>query len=102
LFACCRFAHFLKCLVRDKIGSTRSINELENWLDDWLRGYVDGSPSSSSEDWKAAHPLQEAHVNLEEKPNAPGEYDAKFYLRPHYQMEGLTVALRLVSRMPAS
>jgi type VI secretion system protein ImpC len=101
LFACCRFAHFLKCMVRDKIGSTRSLSELKSWLDGWLLGYTDGSPSSSSEDWKAAHPLQEARVSLEEKPNAPGEYDAKFYLRPHYQMEGLTVALRLVSRMPA-
>jgi type VI secretion system protein ImpC len=101
LFACCRFAHFLKCMVRDKIGSTRGLPELEGWLDDWLLSYVDGSPTSSSEEWKTAHPLQEAHVSLEEKPNAPGEYDAKFFLRPHYQMEGLTVALRLVSRMPA-
>jgi len=101
LFACCRFAHFLKCIVRDKIGSTRSLTELQKWLQQWLLSYVDGSPSSSSEDWKAAHPLQEAHVSLEERPSAPGEYDAKFYLRPHYQMEGLTVALRLVSRMPA-
>ncbi|MEJ0046397.1 MAG: hypothetical protein WDN04_09950 [Rhodospirillales bacterium] len=52
-------------------------------------------------DWKAAHPLQQANVVLEEKAHAPGEYEAKFFLRPHYQMEGLTVALRLVSRMPA-
>ena len=101
LFACCRFAHFLKCMVRDKIGSTRGLSELQNWLGDWLMTYVDGQPSASSEDWKAAHPLQEARVVLEEKPNAPGQYYAKFYLRPHYQMEGLTVALRLVSRMPS-
>jgi type VI secretion system protein ImpC len=100
LFACCRFAHFLKCMVRDKIGSTRTRGELEAWLDDWLLGYVDGSPGSSSEEWKAAHPLQEARVVLAEKPDAPGEYEARFFLQPHYQLEGLTVALRLVSRMP--
>jgi type VI secretion system protein ImpC len=99
LLPCCRFAHFLKCMVRDKIGSSRSRQELESWLEEWLLTYVDGSPSSSSEEWKAAHPLQDAQVVLDEKPDAPGEYEAKFFLRPHYQLEGLTVALRLVSRV---
>jgi type VI secretion system protein ImpC len=99
LLPCCRFAHFLKCMVRDKIGSSRSRQELENWLEDWLLSYVDGSPGSSSEEWKASHPLQDAQVVLDEKPDAPGEYEAKFFLRPHYQLEGLTVALRLVSRV---
>jgi type VI secretion system protein ImpC len=102
LFASCRFAHYLKCLVRDKVGGTRSRGQLQNWLSDWLRDYIDYSPGTSSEEWKASHPLADAGVTLEEMPDRPGQYEAKFFLRPHYQLEGLTVALRLVSRMPAT
>lgn len=101
IFAASRFAHYLKCMVRDKVGSTMSREALAEWLSNWLVGYVDGSPATSSEEWKAAHPLAEGRVVLEEHEAAPGQYEAKFYLRPHYQLEGLTVALRLVSRLPA-
>ena len=69
------------------------------WLSEWLLSYVDGSPSTSSEEFKAAHPLAEAHVVLEDREDRPGVYDAKVFLRPHYQLEGLSVALRLVSRI---
>jgi len=99
LFPCCRFAHYLKCIVRDKVGSTKNRAELEAWLATWLHAYIDGSPRSSSDEWKSAHPLQDAQVKLADKPDAPGFYEARFYLRPHYQLEGLTVALRLVSRV---
>ena len=70
-------------------------------LDDWLHSYVDGVPDRSTDEWKAAHPLVEARVVLDEKEDAPGQYEARFFLRPHYQMEGMTAVLRLVSRMPA-
>ena len=99
LFASCRFAHYLKCMVRDKTGSTLSRAQLQEWLAGWLIGYVDGAPETSSEEWKAAHPLEEGRVVLDEHPGSPGQYDAKFFLRPHYQLEGLTVALRLVTRL---
>ena len=99
LFACCRFAHFIKCMVRDKIGSTMRREQLERWLDNWLTGYIDGSPETSPDDWKASHPLEDGRVVVEERSDQPGQYDARFYLRPHYQLEGLTVALRLVSRL---
>lgn len=102
LFGCCRFAHYLKCLVRDKVGGTMSRVQLQAWLVEWLSNYVDHSPQTSSEEWKATHPLEEAEVVLEEMPDKPGQYDAKFFLKPHYQLEGLTVALRLVSRLPAA
>jgi type VI secretion system protein ImpC len=101
LFASCRFAHYLKCMVRDKIGSSLDKAQLTQWLQAWLRRYVDGSPQRSTEDWKAAHPLVEGRVVLEEREDTPGMYDARFFLRPHYQLEGLTATLRLVSRMPS-
>jgi type VI secretion system protein ImpC len=100
LFASCRFAHYLKCMVRDKIGSTMTKSQLTDWLQNWLSRYVDGAPDSSTEDTKATQPLAEGKVVVEENEENPGYYSAKFFLRPHYQLEGLTVSLRLVSRMP--
>ena len=101
LFASCRFAHYLKCMVRDKVGSTMSRQQLSAWLSEWLIGYVDGSPSTSSEEYKAAHPLSAGKVVLEEAEEKPGQYEAKVFLTPHYQLEGLSVSLRLVSRLVA-
>ena len=101
LFATCRFAHYLKCMVRDKIGSSKTQSQLQGWLQNWLNLYVDGSPDSSSDEFKASHPLAEGKVVLEANEENPGYYAAKFYLKPHYQLEGLTVSLRLVSKMPA-
>jgi type VI secretion system protein ImpC len=100
LFACCRFAHYLKCMVRDKVGSQMTRVQLASWLQEWLTTYVDGSPATSAEDFKAEHPLAEARVDLTGREDEPGVYDAKFFLRPHYQLEGLSVSLRLVSRLP--
>jgi type VI secretion system protein ImpC len=99
LFACCRFAHYLKCMVRDKIGSQMSRTDIADWLQDWLLSYVDGSPGTSSEEFKAAHPLASGRVTLEGRDDLPGVYEAKVFLRPHYQLEGLSVSLRLVSRL---
>jgi type VI secretion system protein ImpC len=101
LFATCRFAHYLKCMVRDKIGSTKTQTQLQDWLQNWLLLYVDGSPDTSSEEYKASHPLAEGKVVLEADEENPGYYSAKFFLRPHYQLEGLSVSLRLVSKMPS-
>jgi type VI secretion system protein ImpC len=99
LLASCRFAQYLKCMVRDKLGSTMSRAQLTNWLQNWLLDYVDGSPTTSTEKWKAAHPLSAAEVTLEESEGVPGQYEARFMLQPHYQLEGMGVALRLVSRL---
>ena len=102
LFACCRFAHYLKCIVRDKIGSFREREDMERWLNDWIMNYVDGSPGTSSQDTKAMKPLAAAEVQVEAIEDNPGYYAAKFFLRPHYQLEGLTVSLRLVSKLPSN
>jgi type VI secretion system protein ImpC len=99
MFACCRFAHYLKCIVRDKIGSFKERADMERWLSDWILNYVDGDPANSSESTKARKPLAGAQVEVKEVEGKPGYYSAVFRLRPHYQLEGLTVSLRLVSRL---
>ncbi|MGP9825622.1 type VI secretion system contractile sheath large subunit [Ectopseudomonas khazarica] len=101
LFACCRFAHYLKCIVRDKIGSFREREDMQRWLNDWIMHYVDGDPANSSQETKARKPLAAAEVHVEEVQDNPGYYTSKFFLRPHYQLEGLTVSLRLVSKLPS-
>jgi type VI secretion system protein ImpC len=102
LFATCRFAHYLKCIVRDKIGSFKEREDVEKWLNQWIKQYVDGDPSNSSESTKARKPLAGGEVVVEEDESNPGYYRSRFYLRPHYQLEGLTVSLRLVSRLPSA
>ncbi|HKT28090.1 type VI secretion system contractile sheath large subunit [Dyella sp.] len=102
MFACCRFAHYLKCIVRDKIGSFSSRESVEKWLSNWISQYIDGDPENSSEETKARKPLSAAEVVVEEVEGAPGYYSSKFFLKPHYQLEGLTVSLRLVSRLPSA
>ncbi len=101
LFAVCRFAHYLKCMVRDKIGSFKEREDMERWLQSWIYQYVDGNPALSSEATKCRKPLAAAEVVVEEVEGNPGYYTSKFFLRPHYQLEGLTVSLRLVSKLPS-
>jgi type VI secretion system protein ImpC len=101
LFACCRFAHYLKCIVRDKVGSFKERADMQRWLNNWIMNYVDGDPINSSEVTKAQKPLAAAEVTVEEVEGNPGYYSSKFFLRPHYQLEGLTVSLRLVSKLPS-
>ena len=101
LFAACRFAHYLKAIVRDKIGSFSERSDMERWLQSWIMNYVDGDPENSSEAIKAQRPLAAAEVTVSEVEGQPGFYEANFYLRPHYQLEGLKASLRLVSKLPS-
>jgi type VI secretion system protein ImpC len=102
LFATCRFAHYLKCIVRDKIGSFKEREDMERWLNNWISNYVLSNPENAGEETKAKYPLRAAEVVVEDVEGNPGYYTSKFYLRPHYQLEGLTVSLRLVSKLPSA
>ncbi|MFL6930541.1 MAG: type VI secretion system contractile sheath large subunit [Xanthobacteraceae bacterium] len=102
MFAVSRFAHYLKCMVRDKIGSTKEKDELRKWLQEWITEYVDGNPETSSEETKARRPLSAASVEVFENEENPGYYMARFYLRPHYQLEAMDIGLSLVSRLPSA
>jgi type VI secretion system protein ImpC len=100
MFAVSRFAHYLKCMVRDKIGSTKEKEELAIWLQSWINEYVDANPAMSSEAQKARKPLSAARVEVFANEENPGYYNARFYLRPHFQLEAMDVGLSLVSRLP--
>jgi type VI secretion system protein ImpC len=101
LFAISRFAHYLKCIVRDKVGSFMERADMEKWLNNWITQYVTTDPTASQA-VKARYPLSAAEVVVEDIEGNPGYYSAKFFLRPHYQLEGLTVSLRLVSKLPSA
>jgi type VI secretion system protein ImpC len=100
IFAASRFSHFLKCIVRDKIGSFAERADMEAFLTKWINQYVTADPHAS-EEVKAKFPLAEAKVEVVDVEGAPGYYAARFYLRPHYQLEGLTASLRLVTKVPS-
>jgi type VI secretion system protein ImpC len=102
LFATCRFAHYLKCIVRDKIGSFKERGDMQSWLNSWISKYVVTNPATATDADKARRPLAGAEVVVEEIEGNPGYYAAKFFLRPHYQLEGLSVSLRLTSKLPSA
>lgn len=102
LFATCRFAHYLKCIVRDKVGSFKERADMEKDLKKWIGQYVTSDPVNASDKVKARKPLAEAEVVVTEIEGNPGFYSSRFSLRPHYQLEGLTVALSLVSKLPSA
>lgn len=100
MFAVSRFAHYLKCMVRDKIGETMEEAQLQRWLQDWINKYVDGDPKNSSMQTKARKPLAGAKVEVFPDEENPGYYAARFFLRPHFQLEGMDIGMSLVSRLP--
>lgn len=99
IMATSRFAHYLKVLARDKIGSFMEASDCETWLNRWIMNYVTAD-AKPSEDTKARYPLREARVEVREVPGAPGSYNAVAHLRPWLQMEELTTSLRMVARIP--
>ncbi|MDH4449176.1 MAG: type VI secretion system contractile sheath large subunit [Rhodoferax sp.] len=102
LFASTRFAHYLKSIVRDKVGAFKEREDMQRWLNEWIMHYVDADPANSSQETKARRPLAAAEVVVDDIEGNPGYYSAKFFLRPHFQLEGLTVSLRLVAKLPSA
>ena len=100
IFASCRFAHYLKCMVRDWVGGNREAPQLERDLNKWILQYVDGAPDISSEETKAMKPLKGAAIEIIPDEENPGYYKGKFMFMPHYQLEGMDIALSMTSRLP--
>ena len=99
MFAVCRIAHYMKAMMRDKIGSFASASNVENFLNRWISQYVT-TDDQASQDVKAQYPLREASVEVSEVPGRPGVYRAISFVRPHFQLDELTVSLRLVAELP--
>jgi type VI secretion system protein ImpC len=101
IMACSRFAHYLKAMMRDKIGSFTSRTECERWLNKWITNYVTPDDSASAA-VKAQYPLRDAKIEVMEIPGKAGAYRAVAFLRPHFQLDELSVSLRLVAELPTS
>jgi len=99
IFAVSRFAHYLKSMMRDKIGGYTSRTEIERFLNKWINNYTIANDDAGFE-LKAKHPLKEARVDVVEIPGKPGAYRAVAYLRPHFQLDELNVSMRLVADLP--
>ncbi|WP_029011830.1 type VI secretion system contractile sheath large subunit [Niveispirillum irakense] len=100
MMATSRFAHYLKVMARDKIGSFLEVEDCEAWLNRWINNYVNANEGAGQE-MKAAYPLREAKITVKEIPGKPGSYNAIAWLRPWLQMEELTTSLRMVARIPS-
>ena len=101
MMAVSRFAHYLKAMMRDKIGSFMSRTDAEIFLNRWITKYVVPDDTASPA-MKARCPLREARIDVSEVPGKPGVYRAVAFLRPHFQLDELTVSLRLVAELPAA
>jgi type VI secretion system protein ImpC len=99
IMASSRFAHYLKVIARDKIGSFMEVEDCQAWLERWIANYVSADPKPSQES-KARYPLREAKIEVKEIPGKPGSYNAIAWLRPWLQLEELTTSLRMVARIP--
>jgi type VI secretion system protein ImpC len=101
ILACSRFAHYLKAMMRDKIGSFMSRKDCEAWLNNWIMNYVTPDDTATPST-KAAKPLRDARIDVTEVPGKPGAYRAVAFLRPHFQLDELSTSLRLVAELPPS
>jgi len=99
IYSTSRFAHYLKVMMRDKIGGYTSRSEVDAFLNRWIQNYVavEDAPGAI----KAKKPLSEARIDVVEVPGKPGVYRAVAFLRPHYQLDELSIAMRLVAELPA-
>ncbi|MFO0938029.1 MAG: type VI secretion system contractile sheath large subunit [Gemmataceae bacterium] len=95
-----RFAHYLKAMARDKLGSFAERTDMELWLNNWIQNYVVPNPEDVGDEIKAKCPLQSAQITVTSVKGKPGWYQAVAHLRPHFQLEGLATSMRLVAELP--
>lgn len=100
IFSVSRFSHYLKAMVRDKVGQDVTRESLQKDLQSWIMKYVTANPETADEMDKAKRPLAGAKVEVVEDELNPGFYQGKFFLKPHFQMEGMDIGMSLVSKLP--
>jgi len=101
LMATSRIAHYLKSIVRDKVGGFATRDSIQSFLTGWINQYI-LLDDNAGQNAKAERPLRDAEVRVEEIPGQPGSFRAVAYLRPHFQLETVAVSLRLVANLPKS
>ena len=101
ILAMSRFAHYLKVMMRDKIGSFMSRADTQRFLNQWISQYVNAD-DNATQSVKAQLPLREANIEVSEVAGKPGVYKAVAFLRPHFQLDELSISLRLVAELPQS
>jgi len=99
ILAVSRFAHYLKSIMRDKIGSFMTRKNVEDYLSRWISNYV-LLDDDAGQEMKARYPLREARIEVADIPGKPGAYRAVAFLRPHFQLDELSISLRLVANLP--
>jgi type VI secretion system protein ImpC len=99
IFAICRFAHYMKVMMRNKIGRNMSKGDLQRYLSTWIAEFVLDQDDATHEQ-KAKRPLRAASIEVDEDPGKPGVYRTTMFLRPHLQLDELNVSLRLVAELP--
>jgi type VI secretion system protein ImpC len=100
VLAASRFAHYIKVIMRDKIGSFMTKDNVAAYLNTWIADYVLLN-DDASQSVKASYPLRQARIDVFEIPGKPGSYSAVVFLKPHFQLDELTVSIRLVAELPA-
>ena len=95
-----RFAHYIKVLARDRVGSVSTPEQCQAWIEDWLRGYIMGNDDASVE-MKARYPLRDGRVQVVEPPGRPGHFECVIHLQPHFQFEQAVASFRLTTRVAA-
>ena len=100
IFSTSRFAHYLKVMMRDKIGGYTTRGETEAFLNRWIQNYV--APTNAPASMKSKCPLAEARIDVVEVPGKPGVYRAIAFMKPHFQLDELSVSMRLVADLPAA
>jgi type VI secretion system protein ImpD len=96
-----RIAHYVKVIIRDKVGSFITAEECEDFLREWLFKYTTGREDLEWEE-QAQYPLREAAVNVKDHPEKPGDYICIIHLRPHYQLDNMVSELELVTELAQS
>ena len=101
VLVCARFLQYLKCMVRDQLGTMHDREAMRRWLQGWIRGYVTEDFATVSEEAMASRPLASADLDIVDVEGNPGYFTLRLYLRPAYQLDRLAVSIRIVSRLPS-
>ena len=93
-----RFAHYLKLIGRNWLGSLTSAEEIEESLHNWLMEYVSNDSAADADpERRAESPLTDASVKVAADPGKHGAFKCQIHLRPRLTPDGLVASIRLTT-----